>query len=79
MSGRFIYKGLGGGLASDDLYLLDLKEGEEKAAWNIVPVVGPTPGRRYGHILVYAKPFLVVFGGNTGIRLYISPCLNLLL
>ena len=56
----------GGGLASDDLYLLDLKDGEEKAVWNIVPVVGPTPGRRYGHTLVYAKPFLVVFGGNTG-------------
>jgi protein phosphatase len=48
------------------LYLLDLKDGEEKAVWNIVPVVGPTPGRRYGHTLVYAKPFLVVFGGNTG-------------
>ena len=46
--------------------MLDLKEGEEKAVWNIVPVVGPTPGRRYGHTLTYAKPFLVVFGGNTG-------------
>jgi hypothetical protein len=46
--------------------LLDLKDGEEKASWNIVPVVGPTPGRRYGHTLTYAKPFLVTFGGNTG-------------
>jgi len=56
-------------LASDDLYLLDIKDGEEKAQWNIIPVVGPTPGRRYGHTLTYAKPFLVAFGGNTGIVL----------
>jgi diadenosine tetraphosphatase ApaH/serine/threonine PP2A family protein phosphatase len=55
-----------GGLASDDLYLLDIKDGEDKAQWNIIPVVGPTPGRRYGHTLTYAKPFLVAFGGNTG-------------
>ena len=59
-------RNLGGGLASDDLYLLDLKDGEDKATWSIVGVVGPTPGRRYGHTLVFAKPFLVVFGGNTG-------------
>lgn len=32
----------------------------------IVPVVGTTPGRRYGHTIVYSKPFLIVFGGNTG-------------
>lgn len=32
----------------------------------IVPVVGSTPGRRYGHTIVYVKPFLLVFGGNTG-------------
>jgi hypothetical protein len=34
--------------------------------WSIVPVVGPTPGRRYGHTLTYSKPYLVVFGGNSG-------------
>ena len=28
--------------------------------------VGTTPGRRYGHTLVYSKPFLITFGGNTG-------------
>ncbi len=32
----------------------------------IVPVVGSTPGRRYGHTLVYSKPNLVIFGGNNG-------------
>ncbi len=57
---------LGGSLASDDLFLLDLKNGEEAAQWVVVPVVGSTPGRRYGHTLVYSKPNLVVFGGNNG-------------
>lgn len=32
----------------------------------VVPVVGSTPGRRYGHSLIYVKPHLLVFGGNTG-------------
>ena len=31
----------------------------------IVPVVGKTPGRRYGHTIVFSKPYLLVFGGNT--------------
>jgi len=53
-------------LASDDLYLLDLRGGDENAVWMIVPVVGTTPGRRYGHTLCFIKPHLLVFGGNTG-------------
>jgi len=57
---------LGGSLASDDLFLLDLRNGEHAAQWMIVPVVGQTPGRRYGHSIVFSKPFLLVFGGNTG-------------
>ena len=32
----------------------------------VVPVVGSTPGRRYGHSLVFSKPYLILFGGNTG-------------
>lgn len=36
----------GGALASDDLYLLDLRNGDDKGSWMIVPVVGSTPGRR---------------------------------
>jgi len=56
----------GGSLASDDLYLLDMRSGEDQASWMIVPVVGSTPGRRYGHSLVFIKPHLLVFGGNTG-------------
>ena len=30
----------GGSLASDDLYLLDLRNGEPMAQWMIVPVIG---------------------------------------
>ena len=56
----------GGGLVSDDLYLLDLRNGDSAAQWMIVPVIGKTPGRRYGHTIVFCKPYLIVFGGNTG-------------
>lgn len=56
----------GGSLASDDLVLLDLRGPENTGVWTVVPVIGPTPGRRYGHTLTYTKPYLVVFGGNTG-------------
>jgi len=54
----------GGQLSSDDLYLLDL----EQAIWMPVPVQGVTPGRRYGHTMIFHKPFLILFGGNTGTR-----------
>ena len=31
----------------------------------MVPISkGMTPGRRYGHSLVFYKPFLILFGGN---------------
>lgn len=56
----------GGSLASDDLYLLDMRNGEDMAQWMIVPVVGSTPGRRYGHTIIFSKPHLLVYGGNTG-------------
>lgn len=56
----------GGSLASDDLYLFDLRNGDSAAQWMIVPVVGQTPGRRYGHTIVFQKPHLLVFAGNTG-------------
>ncbi len=55
-----------GGLAPDELYLLDLKNGEQNAEWIVVPVKGQTPGRRYGHTLVFLKPYLILFGGNYG-------------
>lgn len=56
----------GGSLASDDLFLLDMRGAEDTGNWTVVPVVSKTPGRRYGHTITYTKPYLVVFGGNTG-------------
>jgi protein phosphatase len=53
-----------GGLASDDLFLLDLKDGV--GIWNIINLNNRTPGKRYGHTLSFSKPFLVVYGGNIG-------------
>ena len=53
-------------MAADDLYFLNLRNGEENCQWIVVPIVGASPGRRYGHSLVYSKPYLLVFGGNTG-------------
>lgn len=61
----YIYGGAtgGGSLASDDLFVLDCRD--DQYTWSIVPAVGLTPGRRYGHSLCYAKPLILVFGGNT--------------
>lgn len=53
-------------MASDDLFLLDMRGADDSGIFTVVPVVGSTPGRRYGHTLTYTKPFLIVFGGNTG-------------
>ena len=55
-----------GGMAPDELYLLDLKNGDHQAEWILVQVKGTTPGRRYGHSLVFLKPYLILFGGNYG-------------
>ncbi|CEM20884.1 unnamed protein product [Vitrella brassicaformis CCMP3155] len=54
----------GGSLSSDELYLLDFRN--DQSAWMLVPVLGNTPGRRYGHTMVFHKPLLIVFGGNNG-------------
>ena len=51
-------------MAGDELFLLDLKQGENKGVWIEIPVTGPTPGKRYGHSMAYLKPFIVVFGGQ---------------
>jgi hypothetical protein len=54
----------GGGLADDNLYVFEMKEDigniSSNATWMIVPVIGTTPGRRYGHTMVLIKPFLLV-------------------
>ena len=58
----------GGALSSDELFLLDVRNVEKdgKFAWMTVPVEGSTPGKRYGHSMVYSKPLLILFGGNNG-------------
>lgn len=53
-----------GGLASDDLYHLDIRDGV--GVWNVINVSHKTPGKRYGHTFSYTKPYLIVFGGNIG-------------
>eukprot|EP00931_Biecheleriopsis_adriatica_P020781 TRINITY_DN13787_c0_g1_i5.p1 TRINITY_DN13787_c0_g1~~TRINITY_DN13787_c0_g1_i5.p1 ORF type:complete len:835 (-),score=136.92 TRINITY_DN13787_c0_g1_i5:87-2591(-) len=55
----------GGGLSSDELFLLDIRN-EERSQWMSVPVLGTSPGRRYGHTMTFNKPLLIVFGGNNG-------------
>ena len=57
-----------GKLADDELYLLRFKDDVEvdSGSWKKVPVTGKKPGARYGHSVVYFKPYIVVFGGNTG-------------
>lgn len=40
----------------------------------IVPVEGKTPGRRYGHSLVFLKPYLVTFGGSNVIKVLGDVC-----
>lgn len=54
------------GLASDQLFILDIKGGV--GIWNIASIKHKTPGKRYGHSLVYLLPHLVVFGGNDQTR-----------
>ncbi|EAN31775.1 Calcineurin-like phosphoesterase family protein [Theileria parva strain Muguga] len=55
----------GGALSSDDLFLLDLRR-EKQLSWIIVPTTGRSPGRRYGHTMVFSKPNLILIGGNDG-------------
>lgn len=43
-----------------------MKNGEDEAIWNTIPITGKSPGMRYGHTMCYMKPYIVVFGGNTG-------------
>lgn len=61
-----IYIILDGALASDDLYFLNLKNGEDEALWSIITTQGKSPSKRYGHTLCCINPYIVLFGGNTG-------------
>ena len=43
-----------------------IKNNENNPHWIIIPTQGASPGKRYGHTIVFFKPFLIIFGGNTG-------------
>lgn len=54
-----------GGFTSNELYLLDLKN-PQYAKWSILQTAQndtKKPQQRYGHTLIYYKPFLILFGG----------------
>ncbi|MCQ2818096.1 MAG: hypothetical protein MJ252_12590, partial [archaeon] len=52
------------GFASNDLYLLDLRD-ESNPIWSKFETNedNPKPAQRYAHTLIYYKPYLVLFGG----------------
>lgn len=55
-----------GFLADNELYLLKLSSTEANGKWVKVPVplTEPRPSARYGHVMVFFKPFIVIHGGN---------------
>jgi hypothetical protein len=60
---------LNGMLAPDDLFILDLSNGENNSRWIKMKINGDSPGKRYGHTMIYYRPYLIIFGGNLGNRL----------
>ena len=55
-----------GNLVDNELYLLKLGTNENLAKWVKVPVDNFKPVSRYGHTMVFFKPFILVIGGNIG-------------
>ena len=51
------------GLADDKLWMLHLSD-QNEGIWSEVDIVGPTPGQRYGHSLIFMNQYFVLFGGN---------------
>lgn len=55
-----------GNLVDNELYLLKLSANEANGKWVKVPVGGEKPLSRYGHSMVFFKPYILVIGGNIG-------------
>ena len=53
-------------MADDKLYQLDVHNLVDKALWDIKVCAGQSPPSRYGHVMGYLKPYLIIHGGNTG-------------
>ena len=47
-----------------------MRDSEDQGIWKKIPVIGKTPGKRYGHSLSYLKPYFVLFGGNEKSQVY---------
>lgn len=58
--------GVGGELVPDDLYILEVSLNKTNCTWYKIPTDGPGPGKRYGHVIIYYEPYLLIFGGNLG-------------
>ena len=56
----------GGDLADDNLYEIDTNLITDKVNWAVKDCKKTSPGGRYGHILGFIKPYLIVHGGNIG-------------
>lgn len=59
------------GLADDKLWILNLGDKNE-GIWSEIKTIGPTPGPRYGHSLIFLKPFFVLFGGEISLNKNLS-------
>lgn len=55
-----------GNLVDNELYLLKLASNETNGKWVKVPINGAKPEPRYGHTMIFFKPYIIVFGGNIG-------------
>ena len=55
-----------GNFVDNELYFLKLRGSDVNGKWVNVPVEGIKPSARYGHAMVYLKPYIVVIGGNMG-------------
>jgi len=52
-----------GYLADNDIHFLEFSKSLMKPEWGIIKLQDNKPDKRYGHFLLYIKPFLAVFGG----------------
>ena len=51
-------------MVDNELYLLKISPNEANGTWVKVPVGGEKPSQRYGHQMVFLKPYILVIGGT---------------
>lgn len=52
-------------MADNDIHFLEFSKGLLKADWGVIKLPKANrPQKRYGHGLLYSKPYLIVFGGT---------------